>query len=95
MSNPNRMEKVTMIDEGRVEGFASDIGSKRPDAVGDMAGDTATRADRKANQAAGQAHDLYKWIVDEIRQLTTDRSFGALLAAMATGMAIGFLISRR
>lgn len=83
-----------MVDDNKVEGFARNVGGKLQDAVGGVTGDGSTQARGKANQAAGQAQSMYGDVVDEVRDFTTDKPFGALLAAVGLGVVIGFLLAR-
>ena len=84
-----------MVDENRLEGAARNIGGKLQDAVGGLTGDTSTQARGKANQAAGQAQDMYGQVVDEVRHFTSDQPASALLAALGVGVVLGFLLARR
>ena len=83
-----------MVDENRVEGFARDVGGKLQDAVGGLTGDTSTQAKGKANQAAGQAQNMFGQVTDEIQTFTSDQPVVALLAAMGVGVVLGFFLSR-
>jgi uncharacterized protein YjbJ (UPF0337 family) len=55
------------MDENRVAGTARNFGGKLEEAVGDIAGDTRTRAQGKFDQAAGAAQNLYGQTADAAR----------------------------
>lgn len=83
-----------MVDQNRTEGVARDIGGKLQDAVGAMTGDTSTQARGKANQAAGQAQNMYGQVLDDVREFASDRPLRAMLAAIGVGTILGFFLGR-
>ena len=82
------------MDENRIEGTTKDIGGKIQDAVGGLTGDSSTQARGKANQAAGQAQDVYGQMVDEVTSFAKDQPVAALLSAAGVGLVLGYLLSR-
>jgi uncharacterized protein YjbJ (UPF0337 family) len=90
-----------MVDESRIEGTAQNIGGKIQEAVGDFAGDTATKMRGQANQAAGAMKDAAGVARDEIRgfgeQLAVavkDQPLAAVALAGGVGLLVGYLLSR-
>ncbi len=84
-----------MVDENRAEGFVRDVGGKVQDAVGGLTGDTSTQARGKANQAAGQAQNLYGETLDTMRNFASDQPLTALLSALGAGAVLGLVLARR
>ncbi len=84
-----------MVDPNRPEGTLRNLGGKVQDAVGGLAGDAATQAKGKANEAAGYAQEIYGRAVDEVSSLVEGQPMMAMLAALGVGLALGFLIARR
>lgn len=84
-----------MVDSNRPGGTLRNLGGKVQDAVGGLTGDTATQARGKANEMAGPAQDAYGRAIDEVSGLVTEQPMVALLAALGTGILLGFLITRR
>ncbi len=82
------------MDENRIEGTAKDVGGKIQDAVGGLTGDGSTQARGKANQAAGQAQDVYGQMVDEMTGFAKDQPVAALLSAAGVGIVLGYLLSK-
>ena len=82
------------MDENRIEGTAKDVGGKVQDAVGGLTGDGATQARGKANQASGQAQDMYGQMVDEMTGFAKDQPVAALLSAAGVGIVLGYLLSK-
>jgi len=83
------------MDENRVEGATRDIGGKVQDAVGGLTGDAATQLRGKANQAAGQAQNLYGQAIDGVSGFAREEPLTALLTALGVGVLLGFVIARR
>ena len=82
------------MDENRIEGTAKDLGGKVQDAVGGLTGDGSVQARGKANQAAGQAQDVYGQVVDEVTSFARDQPVAALLSAAGVGLVLGYLLRR-
>lgn len=55
------------MDENRVYGTAKNLGGKVQEGVGNVTGDTKTKVEGIANQAAGAAQDLYGQAADTAR----------------------------
>lgn len=83
------------MDEDRIEGAARTVAGKVQKTVGRVAGDQETEGRGMAQEAIGQAQNLYGNAVDSVRGYTNEQPLSALLIAGGIGMALGVLIGRR
>jgi uncharacterized protein YjbJ (UPF0337 family) len=89
------------MDENRVEGTARKYGGRIQEGIGDVTGDTKTRAEGVMNQATGAAQQLYGQTADTARQSATtlDAWFRNAIETQpyttaAVALGIGWLLGR-
>jgi uncharacterized protein YjbJ (UPF0337 family) len=82
---------VIDMDENRIEGAARNAAGKVQKTLGSVTGDEETEGKGMAQEAVGQAQNLYGNAMDSVR----DQPLSALLIAGGIGMALGVLIGRR
>jgi uncharacterized protein YjbJ (UPF0337 family) len=73
----------------RVEGTVREFGGRVQEAVGDVAGDSKTRAEGLYNQAAGQAQQAAGQLTDAVKA----QPILASLIALGIGYVVGRLTS--